>query len=217
LNSFLGKSQGTKLLVKKELLSTQILGSNDSLFSYAYDHRNEMKIVQQKGKLADSRLKMVNSQNNPSLNFFGSGGLKNGYLPDISILTANYAVGIGLKVPLFDANRSKYNKVMAQSDIRGNVEDAELARRSIVNEVVESRSNTESALKKVSQSELQVEQAQQAYTLAETNYQAGAITNLDLLDSFTALAESKLFLLKTKIDYSASLLKLKIALGEQIY
>jgi len=159
----------------------------------------------------------VNSQNNPSLNFFGSGGLKNGYLPDISILTANYAVGIGLKVPLFDANRSKYNKVMAQSDIRGNVEDAELARRSIVNEVVESRSNTESALKKVSQSELQVEQAQQAYTLAETNYQAGAITNLDLLDSFTALAESKLFLLKTKIDYSASLLKLKIALGEQIY
>ena len=217
LNSFLGKSQGTKLLVKKELLSTQILVPNDSLFSFAYDHRNEMKIVMQKGKLADTRLKMVNSQNNPSLNFFGSGGLKNGYLPDISILTANYAVGIGLKVPLFDANRSKYNKVMAQSDIRGNAEDTELTRRSIVNEVVESRSNTESALKKVSQSELQVEQAQQAYTLAETNYQAGAITNLDLLDSFTALAESKLFLLKTKIDYSASLLKLKIALGEQIY
>ena len=217
LNSFLGKSQGTKLLVKKKLLSTQILLSNDSLFSFAYDHRNEMKISLQKGKLADTRLKMVNSQNNPSLNFFGSGGLKNGYLPDISILTANYAVGIGLKVPLFDANRSKYNKVMAQSDIRGNAEDTELTRRSIVNEVVESRSNTESALKKVSQSELQVEQAQQAYTLAETNYQAGAITNLDLLDSFTALAESKLFLLKTKIDYSASLLKLKIALGEQIY
>ena len=217
LNSFLGKSQDTKLLVKKELLSTQILVPNDSLFSFAYDHRNEMKIVMQKGKLADTRLKMVNSQNNPSLNFFGSGGLKNGYLPDISILTANYAVGIGLKVPLFDANRSKYNKVMAQSDIRGNAEDTELTRRSIVNEVVESRSNTESALKKVSQSELQVEQAQQAYTLAETNYQAGAITNLDLLDSFTALAESKLFLLKTKIDYSASLLKLKIALGEQIY
>ena len=217
LNSFLGKSQGTKLLVKKELLSNQILLSNDSLFSFAYEHRNEMKITRQKGALADTRLKMVNSQNNPSLNFFGSGGLKNGYLPDISVLTANYAVGIGLKVPLFDASRSKYNKVIAQSEIKGNVEDTELTLRSIVNEVVESRSTTESALKKVSQSELQVEQAQQAYSLAETNYQAGAITNLDLLDSFTALAESKLFLLKTRIDYSASLLKLKLALGEQIY
>jgi len=57
----------------------------------------------------------------------------------------------------------------------------------------------------------------QAYSLAETNFQAGGITNLDLLDSSTSVAESKLALLKTKIDYSVSFLKLKIALGEQIY
>ena len=45
----------------------------------------------------------------------------------------------------------------------------------------------------------------------------GTITNLDLLDSYTALSESKLGLFKTKIDYTVSLLKLKIATGEQIY
>src|ERR1035437_5972446 len=39
LNSFLGKPQETKLTVKKELLSPQILVSNDSLFSFAFDHR----------------------------------------------------------------------------------------------------------------------------------------------------------------------------------
>jgi len=176
-----------------------------------------MKIVRQKNELANTRLKMVNIQNNPSLNFFGAGGLKNGYIPDLNKLTPNFAVGVGLKIPIFDANHSKYSKVMAQSEIKGNTQEIDLTRRNIVNEVVESKANAESALKKVDLSELQLEQAQQAYTLAETSFSAGAITNLELMYSYTAVTDSKLALLKTKIDYSVSLLKLKIALGEQIF
>jgi len=217
LNSFLGKSQETNLVVKEELLAPQILATNDSLFSFAYEHRNEMKIVRQKSALADTHLKMINLQNNPSLNFFGSGGLKNGYLPDINVITPNFAVGVGIKIPIFDGNRSKYNKIQANSDIHGNLQETELTRRTIVNEVVESKANALSAQKKVHQSELQLEQALQAFSLAETNFKAGAITNLDMLDSSTSVAESRLALLKTKIDYSVSFLKLKIALGEQIY
>jgi len=219
LNSFLGKSQDSKLVVKNELLAPQIFAQNDSLFSFAFDHRYEMKIARQKRTLADTQLKIASSANNPSLNFMGSGGYKNGYLNDKLEDSGrlNFVVGVGLKIPVFDANRSKYKKIQAQTDILGNVQETELVRRTIVNEVIESRASAESALKKVSQSELQVEQAQQAYSLAVTNYQAGAITNLDLLDNSTSLAESQLSLLKTRIDYSASLLKLKIAMGEIIY
>ena len=72
-------------------------------------------------------------------------------------------------------------------------------------------------MKKVTLSELQLNQAQQAYELAETSFKAGVITNLELMYSFTAVTDSKLALLKTRIEYSASVLKLKIALGEQIY
>ena len=219
LNSFLGKSQDTKLTVKNEVLAPQILASNDSLFAVAFDHRNEMKIARQKSTLADTRLKMANVQNNPSLNAFGTGGFKNGYFNDKyqDVGKLNFAVGVSVKVPLFDANRSKYTKIQANSDIQGNVQETELERRTIVNEVVESKANALSALKKVHQSELQLEQALEAYSLAETNFRAGAITNLDMLDSSTSVAESRLALLKTKIDYSASILKLKLALGEQIY
>jgi len=219
LSSFLGKTQGTKLTVKSELINPQPFATNDSLFAFAFDNRNEMKIALQKNALADTRLKMVNSQNNPSLNFFGSGGFKNGYFNTKFQDTGNlnFAVGVGLKVPLFDANRSKYTRIQANSDIQGNLQETELARRTIVNEVVESKANALSALKKVHQSELQLDQALQAYSLAETNFKAGAITNLDMLDSSTSVAESRLALLKTKIDYSVSVLKLKLALGEQIY
>lgn len=219
LNSYLGKSQGTQLVIKNELLISKLIPSVDSLCNIAFANRNEMKIAQQKVAISQSRLNVVKVQNNPSLNFFASGGVKNGYFNDFlqDVPKLNFAVGVGLKVPIFDANRSKYIKIQANADIEGNQQETELTRRNITNEVVESKANAQSALKKVTQSELQLEQAKQAYFLAETNFEAGVITNLDLLDSFTSLAESKLVLLKTKIDYTVSLYKLKIALGEQIY
>ena len=217
LSSFLGKTQDTKLKVKAELLAPQVFASTDSLFNFAFFHRNEMKIAKQKSTLYETKLKIVSSVNNPSINVFGSGGLKNGYLPDINALTPNYALGVGIKVPIFDANRSKYTKIQANTDIQANVQETELIRRNIVNEVVECKANTESALKKLQLNELQLEQAKEAYSLAETNFNAGIITNVELMFNFTAVTDSKLALLKSKIDYSVSLLKLKLALGEQIY
>jgi outer membrane protein TolC len=161
---------------------------------------------------------VIKVQNNPSLNFVATGGFKNGYFNEYfqDVGELNFAVGVGLKVPIFDANRSKYTKIQANAELEGNQQETELTRRNITNEVVECRANAEAAQKKVKQSELQLQQALQAYDLADVSYKAGAITNLDLLDSYTALSESKLALFKTKVDYSVNLYRLKIALGEQI-
>ena len=219
LNSFMGKPQDNIIVLKKEPNIQQLVPSVDSLCNVAYANRNELKIALKKEEISKSRLDVIAVQNNPAINAFGSGGFKNGYFnssfQDTGML--NYAVGIGFKMPLFDANRSKYLKIQANADLEGNQQETELTRRSITNEVVESRANALSALKKLKQSELQLKQALQAYELAEVNYKAGVITNLDLLDSYTALSESQLMLYKTKIDYSANLQRLKIAMGEKIY
>ena len=219
LNSFLGRPQGTSVLIKKELLHSEIISSLDSLCSIAFTNRTEMKMAKQKDAILQSRLNVIKVQNNPSLNAFASGGYKNGYynssFGDAGKL--NFAVGVGLKVPIFDSNRSKYIKVQANADIEGNHQETELTKRNITNEVIEGKANTEAALKKVSQSELQLQQANEAYKLAETSFAAGTITNLDLIDSFTSLAEAKFGLLKTKIDYTMNLYKLKVSLGQQIW
>ena len=219
LNSYLGKNTDNQIIVKNTVLEKQLVPSVDSLCNTAFSNRSEMKMAFKKEEIAKSRLDVLNVQNNPSLNAFGSGGFKNGYFNTSFQDTGmfNYAVGVGLKVPIFDANRSKYLKVQTNADLDGIKQDTELMKRNITNEVVESRANALSALKKVKQSELQLQQATQAYELAEVSYKSGTITNLDLLDSYTALSESKLGLFKTKIDYTVSLLKLKIATGEQIY
>ena len=219
LNSLLGKPQENPILIKNEIQVPKSVASADSLCTVAYANRAELKLARQKEEISKSRLEVIKVQNNPSLNAFATGGFKNGYFNEKYQDTGklNFAVGVGLKVPIFDANRSKFHKIIANADIEGNQQETEMARRNITTEVVECRANAESALKKVKQSELQVQQAIQAYELANVSYQAGAITNLDLLDSYTALSESKLGLFKTKIDYSVSQQRLKIALGEKIY
>ncbi len=73
------------------------------------------------------------------------------------------------------------------------------------------------AAKKINQYNLQLAQALEAYSLATISFNAGTITNLDLLDSNTAVSESRLLLLKARIDYTASIYKLKAALGERLY
>jgi outer membrane protein len=219
LNSFLSKPQNSLVLLKKDIQTPQIIPSVDSLCNIAFANRNEMKIALQKESISKSRLNVIKTQNNPSLNFTANGGFKNGYLnstfEDVGKL--NFSVGVGFKVPLFDANRSKYTKIQAIASLEQNKQETELTRRSITDEVVECRANAEAALKKVKQSELQMEQAEQAYNLADVSYKSGTITNLDLLDSYTAVSESKLALFKTKIDYTVNLQRLKIALGEQLF
>ena len=217
LNSFMGNPQDYRLTVKEELLSPALLDANEKLINNAYQQRDELKIARQRSEVASAHYHLAGIANNPEFSFFAAGGVKNGYIPELNVWKANYIAGLSFKLPIFDGYKVKYNRQQIQSEINSVEQDTELARRNITNEVVENRANVDAALKKIGQQELQLEQAQQAYELAQTSFQAGTITNLDLLDSETALAESRLALMKTKIDYTVSLLKLKIAIGEQIY
>lgn len=217
LNSFLGRSQQMQLFVKSEMLPDRILETTENLTQTALENRIELKIAEEKKHTSEQKLGLLNAQYLPSLNLMAEGGWKNGMIPDINKFTANYAVGAGLKIPIFDQGRTMYNKRATKSEIEANEQDIELTKREIANSVTESKSSIEAAQKKVQQSKMQLQQAQQAYKLAETSYQAGSITNLDLLDSYTNLADTKLSLFKAEIDYTLNLLKLNIALGEKIY
>ena len=95
--------------------------------------------------------------------------------------------------------------------------ESELTKRTISDEVYEAEARMVAEKKKISQFVLQLEQALKAYSLAETSFKSGVITNLDLLDANTAVSESKLMLLKARIDYAVSIYKLKAAMGERLY
>lgn len=217
LNSLLGNDQSAKPVVKIELKVDAPCIQSDSLLSFAFRNRDEMLINKKRSAAAEVRYDIAGAQNKPQLNLMASGGAKNGYLPDLYKFTPNYMVGLGLRIPIYDGSKTKYNLMQAKSAITSIEYETEYTKRNISNELAEAETYMLSAEKKVGQYELQLQQALKAYSLAETSFRSGSITNLDLLDSNTSVSESRLMLLKAKIDYAASIYKLKVALGERLY
>jgi outer membrane protein TolC len=217
LNSLLGNGQANNPVVRTELIVDPPVLPADSILSYAFHNRDEVLINEKRTTLAELKFGMTKLQNKPLLSFEASGGAKNGYLPYLARFTPNYVVGLGLRVPLFDGMKNKYNLAQAKSGVTSISYESELTKRNISNEVYESEALMFAAFKKVNQTELQLKQALKAYSLAETSFKSGIITNLDLLDANTSVSESSLMLLKARIDYAASIYKLKAALGERIY
>ncbi len=217
LNSLMGNSNAASPVVKNDLSVAAPAIQSDSILSYAYHNRDEVLINERKTTLAELKFGMTKLQNKPLLNLQATGGAKNGYLPDLAKFTPNYVIGLGLRVPIFDGMKNKYNLSQAQSVITTLAYEADYTKRNISNEVYESEALMSAAARKVTQTELQLKQAQKAYSLAETSFKSGVITNLDLLDANTSVSETSLMLLKARIDYAGSIYKLKAALGERIY
>jgi outer membrane protein len=217
MNSLLGKDQSYSPVVKSELLVEPSPIPSDSILSFAFRNRDEVLLNEKRTSLAELRYGMVKLQNKPMISFMASGGAKNGYIPDLNKIIPNYVLGLGLSVPIFDGMKNKYNLSLAQSAITSLSFESDVTKRNISNELYEAKSNMEAEGKKVHQFELQLTQALKAYSLAQTSFKSGVITNLDLLDANTAVSESRLMLLKARIDYAASIYKLKVALGERIY
>jgi outer membrane protein TolC len=217
LNSLLGNDQSKSPVVKTELTVDLTGIPTDSILSFAFHNRDEVLINQKKITMAQLRYGMVQLQNKPLLSLIASGGAKNGYVPELNKIRPNYIIGLGLKVPLFDGMKNKYNLSQAQSAVSSISFESELTKRVISNELYEAEAYMVAAGQKISRFDLQLTQALKAFSLAETSFNSGTITNLDLLDANTSVSESRLMLLKSRIDYAASIFKLKAALGERLY
>jgi len=217
LNSLTGNEHVSTPVVKAGLGADLPLLPSDSLRAYAMRNRDEVKLDRERYTLAELRYGMLKLQNKPLVSLMATGGAKNGYIPYLGELKPNYVVGLGVRIPVFDGNKNKYNLLQAQSAITSLSYQSDYTKRVVSNELAEAVAYLTAAKKKVAQYDLQLDQALKAYSLAVTSFNTGAITNLDLLDSSTALSESRLMMLKSQIDYEASVYKLKAALGERIY
>jgi outer membrane protein len=217
INSLLGLPENTRIKVKNRLSAQVPTVQYDSLINYALDHRSEILLAGLREKQAELHLQSLKLENNPVISAFASGGIKNGYFPDMNQPKANYTAGLGIKVPIYTATRHKNLLLIAASDISSIKQDIEQNRRDISSEVYQNTSNLEASIRKIRQSELQLEQSEEALNLADLSYKAGTLTNMDLLDSESLEADSQLNLMKAKIEYMINSVKLDISIGKPGY
>jgi outer membrane protein len=216
LNSLMGLPVSAPLKVQGSFMANEPGIPQDSLIVYALEHRYEMVMARLKEEHAKLHLRSVKVMNNPTLSVFLTGGVKNGYIPDLKQPTLNYVAGVGLNVPIFDATRKHNTIKLVSSEINMSKSDIDQTSRDISIEVAQNETSLLASLKKIDQSALQVKQAGEALNLAAISFKSGAITNLDLLDAETALEESRVNLLRAKVEYAIGLVRLNISVGKAI-
>lgn len=217
LNSLLGLPEDTRIKVRNRP-ATQIADIQyDSLINYALEHRDELILVDLRRKQAELHLQSIKIENNPVISAFVSAGIKDGYFPDLTKPKANYVAGLGIKIPIYTASRHQYNLQIATSDINSIKQDLEQNRRDVSSEVYRNLNNLQASQRKIDESELQLEQAAEARNLADLSFKAGSLTNLDLLDSESLEAESKLNLMRARTDFMINSARLEISIGKQGY
>ncbi|MGB9591420.1 MAG: TolC family protein, partial [Candidatus Kryptoniota bacterium] len=185
----------------------------DSLLNVALQNRVELKMADDQIKIAKAQYSVASVVNNPSVNFSVSYGFKNGYEPNINAWRGNYVAALQVQIPLFDGYRENSMKEEASATIRAAESHREDIIEKIKSDVQMAVTDLQSNMEKLQTTDITIQQAESALQLARLRYQAGTVTNLDLLDSETALAEAKLMQLEALYRFVMSRYELKHALG----
>lgn len=191
--------------------------SLEDLLAVAYLSRPEIQLADKQisiGRLEESAARKAY---NPSLDLSAAAGGKNGYPVHIDRMKLNYEAGVTLSIPLYEGGRRKQSASIAKSAHNTAIYQKELIERQIQQQVSENFYTLMSDYTKLEQLSHQVRLAAKAYEQAKVNYEAGAITNLELLTSSTNFSGSRLQLLQAKISYQIDYYKLQVSIGTQIW
>ncbi len=187
------------------------------LIAYAMDHRIEMQIMLKEHALAIEQRRVSDRAFNPTLSAGASAGFKNGYEPKINDLRFNYSVGASLQVPIYTGGKRAKERALGDVEIQKALTSIALIKKEITSQVADSYLSFVSAQARIEQLKIQLEVSRQAYQQARTNYDSGAITNLELVTSANNATNSELLLLQEQINFRIAYYQVLVEIGESIY
>jgi outer membrane protein len=167
----------------------------------------DLKIAKLREEVAIQDLKSAQRNRLPSLYLQGSVGYRNGIQPTINDFTFNYLIGARLNVPIFAGFRNQHQTRIGQENYQMTKYITENQTLTTKTNLSQAENDYRTAQEKLTRSQAQVEQAQYALELADTRYQNGIITNLDVLTAQTALQEAQLN--KLQYEYQSLVAKLE--------
>jgi outer membrane protein len=188
----------------------------DSLRKAALTGRIEARSADDALASARAQQRAAGASDAPSLDASFMYGVKNGYIPNIDILRGNIVAAVGLRVPLFDGNRTSAMEEEATAALRAAESRKEEVALMIQAEIDQALSELTAAGERVGVSETNINQADLAVKNARLRYGAGSLSNLDLLDAETAVAQARLTNLQALYDVVTGTIRLRRATGSPV-
>jgi outer membrane protein len=161
--------------------------SVDSLIAQAVRNRPDLAAAQAEVRASVASIRVARSAERPSLllnsnagrtyNTFGNG--------------SNYAVNLGIQVPIFSGFSKGYDVLAAEAQAEAAAARASGLKQQVINEVFVSYSQLQTAAQRVDRSNDLLTSAQQSEAVARGRYREGVGSILDLLSAQTALANAR--------------------------
>ena len=177
-------------------------------FTTASASAPDFLLAQDRIEQAKADLKVVRQTDKPSVTLNGSAGVKNGYVPNVNEARFNYAGGVSLKVPLFDA-KTKKQIAVAEAQVKQN----QLAQESLNNEyqqnIQQALTDIQTNAEKLKNMKSQIETAEAAVQIASSRYLNGIGLNTDITDAAVNLQRA--LLTELRYEYQLALAKVEYA------
>ncbi len=221
IRRLLGLPQDSPVRLAGEFSETPISLNMDSLTGVAMENRVELKSANDEMATAQARYNVASAADNPSLNVAVAYGFKNGYEPNLNAWRGNFAAAAQLQIPIsgFVPFFGGYRKESMEEEAGAGMKAAESYKSNVVQEVKadvqRSIVDLRSSMENLRTTDVSVQQAESALSLAKIRYEAGTVTNLDLLDAETALAQARLMRLRALYRYVIGTYELQQAVGEK--
>jgi len=175
----------------------------DALVEQALRRHPSVRVAKAQVEAARRNVRVADRSDTPTLALDAQGGVKNGYPGELNEPRLNESVGILLTVPIFEGGATKRQEEEAQAQVQAAEARLKDVRRKVSTRVEQAASDLRALLDRLASAHQRVEQARTAAELARTRYEAGTITNLELLEAETALQEARLE--RTEVRYQVVL------------
>jgi outer membrane protein TolC len=220
LRQLLGFAPGSPIPFKGGFDTFSVQLSADSLIMSAFNSRSERALALHSKESATLQRNIAHKENLPVLNIHASGGLKNGFpdtMPppntDISTPRINWSAGAELSIPLYDGKRAHYHENEAARNESASDAAVHVIEERIKTEVLQAMADVEASFSKLDLSRSQVMVAQRSLELARLKYDAGVVTNLDVLDAENDFSQAQLGHLRNQYQYTQSMYALDHTTG----
>lgn len=166
-------------------------------------------LAQNRIKAAEADVAISKLANKPTVTANAATGFRNGFQPDIDKFKFNYAVGVGVSVPIFTGGKEKKGTQIAQSVVRQN----ELALESLNNQyrrdIKQAFVDIQTSRDRLRTVEEQISIAKEALRVAQSRYTNGISTNIELLNANTNL--QRIELAQIQYQYQLALAQIELA------
>jgi outer membrane protein len=217
LRRFIGLPDSTPLKLNGEFLTSSLSLDSDSLTDLALRQRPDYLASRQAEKTAGLQYRLSQVSDMPTLNVNAAFGVKNGFIPNLDILRGNWVAGVQVQVPLYKGGKTEYQEEEAQAALDGSRDHTSDLERQIHSEVRQAISDLSAARDKLEATALQVKQAEDALSIAQKRYDAGTVSNLDVLDAETSLSQAHLLRLRALYAFVTSRYALDHAIGTKVW